>query len=143
MKVVIFSESEMWGGLEAHAAAFAEFLVTIGHDVVIACLGARAYDLYRQAAPVGVTLVKVIPPAHRTLWTWWRRLHQLKADAAVLEKGTLRSGGLALHCVLKLKYRRYVTIQQLEPPQLPPRASRRHLAGLVPGIGFWWYRWKW
>jgi glycosyltransferase involved in cell wall biosynthesis len=143
LRVLIVCASTAWGGLETHAAAVAEYLAAAGHDAVIVGLGRAAGDLFRGAALRGVEVVEMDPPARGFLWQWWRRFRGLEADVAVLEKGTLWTGGLALDWILRLRYPRYVAIQQLEPPHLPPRNSRRHLGGLVRGIGLWWYRWKW
>jgi glycosyltransferase involved in cell wall biosynthesis len=143
MKVLIFSETTTWGGLESHAVALAETLVAEGHRAVIVCLGPQAYQLYGLMTPAGITLVQVDQPARRTPWTWWRALRNIDADAVVLEKGTLHTCDVALDCVLRLKYRRFITVQQLEPPNLPPKTSKRYLRGLIPGVGLWWYRWVW
>lgn len=143
MRVLIFCNSTAWGGLETHAANFAEFLADTGHDTAIVCLGDPPYQLFERASPKGVSILKLEPPRRQTVWNWLRVLGNVPADAAVLEKGTLQTGGLALDWALKLKYHRYITVQQLEPPVLPARSSRRYLGGLIPGIGLWWYRRRW
>ena len=143
MRVAIFGETRLWGGLEVHAVALAEWLAGEGHDVTLVCLGPETRRVYESRPPKRTTLIEVAPPARRTVRGWSRALHRVHADAVVLEKGTLWTGGLALDCVLRMKYGRYVAIQQLEAPDLPPRQSRRYLGGLVPGVGWWWYRWKW
>jgi len=142
MKIIIVTESTLWGGLESHAVALAEALRDNGHQVSLVCTGAGTYEMYRDAAPSSVSLVDLSSPASRTLWDWWRAFRTIDADGAILEKGTLWTGGLALDVVLRLRYRRYIAIQQLEPPRLPPKTRGRHLGGLLPGVGLWWYRWK-
>ena len=143
MRVALFSNSRSWGGLEAHVVALVEALQAANHEVVLGCIGDRAFDLYRTRVPGPTKLVDLGSPEHRSGWHWWRSLCQLEADAAVLEKGTLWTGSLALDCVLRLKFRRYVVVQQLEPPELPPRTSGRYLRGMIPGLALWWHRWKW
>ncbi len=143
MRVLLFTETRIWGGLEVHAVALSGVLAQEGVDVTLACIGSATYELYRCRVPSPVNVVRVEPPARRTVAGWRRSLRHLEADAAVLEKGTLATGGLALDVALRLRYRRYVTIMQLEPAPLLPRSSTRHLGGLVPGIGAWWYRQKW
>ena len=143
MRVAIFGETRLWGGLEVHAVALAEWLADQGHTVSLVCLGPETRRVYEARPPRRTALIEVAPPARRSVRAWWRALQNITADAVVLEKGTLWTGGLALDSVLRLKFGRYVAIQQLEPPDLPARQSRRHLAGLLPGIGLWWYRWKW
>jgi glycosyltransferase involved in cell wall biosynthesis len=143
MRVAIFGETRLWGGLEVHAVALAEWLADQGHTVSLVCLGPETRRVYEARPPRRTALIEVAPPARRSVRAWWRALQNITADAVVLEKGTLWTGGLALDSVLRLKFGRYVAIQQLEPPDLPARQSRRHLAGLLPGVGLWWYRWKW
>jgi glycosyltransferase involved in cell wall biosynthesis len=143
MTIVVFSESTIWGGLEVHAVAFTAGLVKAGHRASIACLGPETYALYREHAPAEVGLVEVAPPARRSLWGWWRALAGIHADAAVLEKGTLKTGSLALDLALRLRFEIFIAILHIEPPALPARSSVRHMGGLLPGVGLWWYRWKW
>jgi glycosyltransferase involved in cell wall biosynthesis len=143
MRVAIFCESRIWGGLEVHAVALSGVLADAGHEVSVVCVGAKTRRLYEGRLPAGVVLVEIPEPASRALWSWLRALRTIRADAAVLEKGTIWTGGLGLDWALRLRYGAYVAIQQLEPPPLPPKASRPYLAGLVRGPGFWWLRWKW
>jgi glycosyltransferase involved in cell wall biosynthesis len=142
MRVVIFTETSLWGGLETHAVTLAKALVGMGHQAAVVCLDSRACELFRNALPAEVPVLHVAPPKRRTVWGWQRALRHVDADAALLEKGTLFMGGFALDCALRLKYARFVAYQQLEPPPLPPRTSKRYLGGLIPGAGLWWYRWR-
>jgi glycosyltransferase involved in cell wall biosynthesis len=142
MNVIIVSETSQWGGLESHAVALAQALCDAGHQASIVCVGQDSYELYRQAVPDAQFPIRAIFPRRRTVWSWWRAFRDVRADAAILEKGTLLTGGLALDAVLRAKFGRYITIQQLEPPALPQKSSARHFGGLIPGIGLWWYRWQ-
>lgn len=143
MKIVILSDSVAWGGLETHALALAETAAASGHDAAIGCLGQEAHRLYRMMASDGVTLLELPRPLRQTPWNWWRALRDVEADAVVLEKGTLYTGGWALDVALRLKYGTFVAVQQLEPPVLPPRTRGRYAGGVIRGLGLWWYRWKW
>jgi len=143
MKVAIVTESRIWGGLEVHAVTFAGSLVASGHEATMACIGAETRRLYEGRLSARIRVLEIEPPPRRSVIGWWRALRALDADAVALEKGTLWTGGAALDAVLRLKYRRFVAIQQLEPPALPPRTSRRLPGGLPGGTGLWWYRWKW
>src|SRR5579864_8856288 len=105
MKVIIVSDSSVWGGLESHAAALAEVLLREGHQIALVCLGASTYEVYRQSAPSSVSLVDLGPPGRRSVWNWWRAFRRIDADAAILEKGTLWTGGLALDVALRMRYR--------------------------------------
>lgn len=141
MNVIILSNSASWGGLEVHTVALAEALVNSGHHTSIVCFGDHAANIYRDRIPSKAVLVNLGAPERRSVAGWLRALGDLKVDAAVLEKGTWETGGLALDVALRLKARRYFTVQQLEPPALPPKTRSRH--GGIPGLGLWWYRWKW
>jgi glycosyltransferase involved in cell wall biosynthesis len=143
MKVAIFSETRYWGGLEAHAIALAKTLVETGHSASIVCIGAKTRRVYQPRLPQGIDLIELPEPVSRSPWAWWRALRHVEADAVALEKGTLWTGGLALDVVLRLKYGRFIAIQQLEPPDLPPRPLRVHFGRGAPAVGLWWLKWKW
>jgi glycosyltransferase involved in cell wall biosynthesis len=143
MRTLILTDTSLWGGLETHAAALAQTLADAGHRVTILCLDARACDLFRRAVPPAVEVAALDRPPKPTLRGWLRALRGIEADGVLLEKGTLNTGSFALDCALRFKFARYVTYQQLEPPRLPPKSSKRYLGGLMPGLGLWWYRWRW
>ena len=71
---------------------------------------------------------------------WYRQFRALGATACIFEKGTLHTGSLAMDLAARAAFKVFVTIQQLEPPALGARSSKRYLGGLVPGLGLWWYR---
>jgi glycosyltransferase involved in cell wall biosynthesis len=142
MNVIILTNSASWGGLEVHTVAVSEALVSAGHHTSVVCFGDHAFNVYRDRLPKEVALVNVGSPERRSVWSWWRALARIKAEGAILEKGTWQTGGLALDCALRLKARRYFTVQQLEPPELPPLTRAKHF-GAIPGTGLWWYRWRW
>jgi glycosyltransferase involved in cell wall biosynthesis len=136
MNVIIMSNSASWGGLEVHTVALAEALVNSGHHTSIVCFGEHAANIYRDRIPSKAVLVNLGAPERRSVTGWLRALGDVRVDGAILEKGTWETGGLAMDVALRLKARRYFTVQQLEPPVLPPRTRSR-------GIGLWWYRWRW
>jgi len=143
MNIAILTDTSLWGGLETHAASLAQSLADAGHTVTILCLDRRALEPFRRAVKDAVSVAELQRPVRPTFITWLRALRAVPADALLLEKGTLNTGSFALDCALRWKFGRYVAYQQLEPPQLPPRTSRRYFGGLVPGLGLWWYRWRW
>jgi len=69
-------------------------------------------------------------------WAWHREFRRLNASGCVFEKGTVHAGTSAMECGARFAFKAFVTIEQLEPPLLP-RASRRSVGGLVPGLGLW------
>src|SRR5262249_8074224 len=96
VNVVILTNSALWGGLEPHALALMDTLTRLGHEPTLVCFGDRAYDLYRPRVGDASRLIDLGPPERRSVLGWWRALRTLDADAAVLEKGTLRMGSFSL-----------------------------------------------
>jgi glycosyltransferase involved in cell wall biosynthesis len=72
---------------------------------------------------------------------WWLRLlRPLKPDVLVLSKGAFDLRSAALDLAARIVARRYVTVEHHPAALPPPRTSRRHLGGLVPGLALWWWR---
>jgi glycosyltransferase involved in cell wall biosynthesis len=144
-RIAIITESSVWGGLEAHTVGLAETLSDAGFEPSIVCVGDETFSLYQQVAGSSVHLVKVVPPrnaARYNPFAWRRAFRDVSADAAILQKGTLNTGTVALDLAIRTTFGPYVAIEQLEPPLMPKRSSRRYVGGIVPGLGLWWYRWK-
>lgn len=144
-RVAIITESQIWGGLEAHAVSLAETLNAAGLYTTIACIGPITFALYREMVGASVPLFKVNAPKgmrRKNPYDWFRELKSVPADCAIFEKGTLFTGSVALDLALRMAFGPYLAIEQLEAPPLPARSSRRHFAGLLPGVGLWWYRWR-
>lgn len=143
MKTVIMSRAGIWGGLEAHAFGLARQLLESGHDVVIVCLDEETYQVYDRVVQGRVPLEclrHTKPVRQRNIRDWLRLFGNVPADVCVYEKGTLHSGSLSLEIAARLRYRRFFTIEQLEPMPLPEVPSKHYLFGLIPGLGLWWYR---
>jgi glycosyltransferase involved in cell wall biosynthesis len=143
MEIVILSQTSVWGGAEAHAVGLAEALATRGHSPMLVCADGATFDLYEKAASGRVPLEKLrnTKPLSEHNWLdWLRQFRRFPNAACIYEKGTLHSGSLALDVAARSYFRRFVTIEQLEPLPLPPKTSRRYLRGLLPGLGFWWYQ---
>jgi glycosyltransferase involved in cell wall biosynthesis len=67
-------------------------------------------------------------------------LRDLRADLCIFAKTTFDAGAFALDLAARILFRRYITIEHMMAESMPPRTSRRHCFGLLPGLGFWWYR---
>jgi glycosyltransferase involved in cell wall biosynthesis len=141
LRIGILTATAGWGGTELHTVAVARTLGSRGHSVLILQLG---HDAYTTLGPAnlgpGVSAASVqLPAAARVLpGRYWRRLlrgHHL--DMIVLAKGSFgqRYSGLDLAVLTGGRCR--ISIEHSCPPEPPVRTSRRHLGGLVPGLGLW------
>ena len=144
MRVAIVVDSGTWGGLESHAVGLAQALEEAGDSAVIVCVGKHTADLFQRmiGGRVEMTTVPSDPKRPAGVRQWRARLRDIVADGAILEKGTLHTANLALDLALRWRFgRRFIAIQQLEPPPLPRRVSRRFLG--LPGPALWWHRMRW
>jgi len=139
MKVAILNESTGWGGLESHAVDLARVFHELGHEVTLVCLVPGAVTVFAERTPDQIRIVGVDAPGPKGARAV---LRSVKPDWIIFEKGTLHAGGWLVDLVCRLSGKRYVVIEQLEAPALPARTSRRHLGGLVPGVGAWWFQWR-
>ena len=140
--LLIFSNG--WGGMEIHAATLARLLAARGHEVVIAELGdsffARRGE-FDASRGVRVESADLWRPIRRAgFLRSWRYLRGLRPDVVVLVKGWTAVGGLSLDLAARLACPRFMTIEQLAPPPRPAFQRGRHVGGLVPGLGLWWFR---
>ena len=148
MKISILVSACAWGGVEAHTLGLADALEQRDHQVEILSIGQQSYEFYRKALGSTKRLFRLqhIPvataPREVSLTTWLRLLRPFRGEACVVEKNGLDFGNFSLDIAAKLLFSRLITIEQLEAPPLPPKASRRHFAGMVPGVGLWWYQWQ-
>ncbi|MGE3820534.1 MAG: glycosyltransferase, partial [Isosphaeraceae bacterium] len=138
----ILMHSCIWGGAESHAVGLSKALVERGVSTTILCLDDRTYELFAPPNANGVELRRGSwnrPVRARGYLDWARVFRKLPRGACLFEKGTLHAGNLALEWAARRHFSKLVTIEQLEPPPLPPRSRGRHLGGLIPGLGLWWY----
>jgi glycosyltransferase involved in cell wall biosynthesis len=144
-RVVVLTETSGWGGTEVNTLGVIEALAAAGHEVTHLQIG---HDVYRQVGPppVGTYQTEAVPVApYRNLrfppLGWWLRLlRPLRPDVVVLSKGGFDLRSAALDVAARAVARRYVTLEHHPAALPPPRTSRRHLGGLVPGLALWWWR---
>lgn len=144
-RVVLLAQATAWGGAESHTAGLVAHLAARGHEPLVACYHQATYEVYQRIASscVSVLCLPIQRPSQALGYREWRSvLRKLPGDACLFAKGTLRAGSAALDLAARSCYRRYVTIEHLIP-FLPPRTSKRYLAGLVPGLGLWWFGQLW
>jgi glycosyltransferase involved in cell wall biosynthesis len=146
LQVGFLTATKAWGGTEAHTLAVARALASRGHSVVILQLGHDAYttrgasDLGAGVSAVGVNLPG---PARGLPSRYWRQLLQShRVDMVVVPKGSFRVRYRGLDLAMLTSRRPRISIEHATPPDPPVRTSRRHLAGLLPGLGLWHLRFR-
>jgi len=143
MKITVLTDTQGWGGTELHTLALAETLVARGHQVCILEVGRSWYGTALAGAHTEIRTVQVEARCRigrHAFREIWRLLGAVPGDVAVFPKGIFEAGSLALDLAARLRFRRYLAIQHTLPAVLPPRTSARHLGGLIPGLGLWWWR---
>ena len=131
-----------WGGTEVNTLGFARALASAGHAVTLVQLG---YDVYRARLDAGdrvaVHDVDLSVPLHELTVAWWRRLLvDLRTEICALSKGGFEIRSPKLDVAARVAARKYVLLEHHPAEPLPARTSSRHLGGLLPGAGLWWWR---
>lgn len=145
MHVAILTTTSAWGGVETHVVNLAAALTQRGHHAAIVELG---HSFYRrntaQTGSIPVQHVDTPRPADKlSLIDAVRLLQHVDGDVAIFEKGDLDAANWQFDLAARMRFKRFVTIEQLICDAMPARNSQRHLAGILPGIGLWWYRIYW
>jgi glycosyltransferase involved in cell wall biosynthesis len=142
MKISILSGTAAWGGAEVHTVGLANVLAGRGHDVAVVALGHDVFDRIAGRPEVRFRLCKPSlsrAPERVGLREWLGLLKDVSGDVCVLARWGLGVGNFRLDLAARLRFDRYVVIEH-SSAELEPRTSIRHLGGLVPGLGLWWYR---
>jgi glycosyltransferase involved in cell wall biosynthesis len=129
--------SNVWGGAEIHTVGLANTLVERGHTLAIVELDRPVIAGHRALLDPAVSVSRAPSAGAGAVY---RALRPIRADVGVLVKGWPQMGTTGLDLACRLAFRgSFLTIEHLTPPPRPPKATRRHLGGLVPGLGLWWY----
>jgi glycosyltransferase involved in cell wall biosynthesis len=142
VNVSILSETAAWGGAEAHTVALAQTLAGRGHEVLVVALGHDCFDAAARRSGAGFRVRRV--HLHKPVKKWslaeCRALvRELPDGVGVLARWGLDVGSLRLDLAARWRFRRYVAIEHSAAEMLP-RETRRHLGGLLPGAGLWWWQ---
>ena len=140
MDVCLISWTATFGGVEMHIIALAHFLIERGHQVTLSILGRDVFGSRLQDLGPKLTVIRSPLSGNESLSTMRDVLGRMPGEVCVLEKGCVGTGTLGFDIAARLRFRRYVTIEQLEPARLPEKTSRRYLFGLVRGFGLWWHK---
>jgi glycosyltransferase involved in cell wall biosynthesis len=143
MRVSILTATSSWGGAENHALQLAGALDRHGHDVVLVELGHQVFTNLNRPLGGRIHLRQIELPRpleYLSRSEGKRILNQVRADVCVFEKGELESGNFAFDIAARCLFKSYIVIEQLLAPPMPVRARRRHVKGILPGLGTWWYK---
>ncbi len=144
LQISILTSPSAWGGMEEHTVGLARALGEKGHDVSIFEVGSNYYGQGRteRIRNVSVRSLDIPKPIKNLgLLKAIRILGRLRGDVCIFPKGGFDEGSWFFDLAARIMFFRYITIEHLTS-QPPPKSSRRHLGGLVPGVGLWWYRGK-
>lgn len=143
MRACILTYSQAWGGTEIHTAALAGRLAERGHRVTVVSIGHSVFARLEPKRNRRFSLLgfdsagtgRVLRPL-----LWLRLFRDLDCDLCVVAKSDVFSGSAFVEFLARRVFGNLVTIEYLTPPALSQRSSARHLGGLLPGLGLWWYR---
>jgi glycosyltransferase involved in cell wall biosynthesis len=142
-RIAFVLASDTFGGAELHTLSLAATLRKRGHECVIAELDHPVIAERRPDLAAGMELRSARlgdDPTRPGLVKAYRFLRSLEADVGVFAKGWPAVGSVRLDLACDLAFRgRFLTIEHLPPPTRPPLVRGRHLGGLLPGVGLWWY----
>jgi len=143
MRVSILTATSARGGAENHALQLAKALDSRGHEVLIVELGHQIFEELNITLGGRIQLRNIELPRPLEYLSWSESkgiLNQVRADVCVFEKGELEAANFAFDMAARCLFKSYIAIEQLLAPPMPEKASRRHLKGILPGVGMWWYR---
>jgi glycosyltransferase involved in cell wall biosynthesis len=143
MKITFISSNSSWGGVAKHTLGLALLLREKGHEISIVelswSLGGQAYD--HADGKINIVRKDIGKPLDRlSFWESVSIFHKLKGDVCIFPKAWFGEAGLSTELAARLMFPRYFTIEHVCSGPMPPRTSRRHFGGLIPGIGLWWYK---
>lgn len=142
MRILTTPTKGDWGGAEIHTVALSRTLAERGHAVSIVELGHDLYD-HRWRGERPVQIVRVNISRHLSILTvrdWIRIFQPMRDTVCILPKGNLDSGSWHLDVAARFSFRHFATIEHLACPSMPSKSRRKHLGGILPGVGLWWYR---
>ena len=143
MRFCIVAMAAPWGGAQVHTTALVRTLAARGHDVSIYQVGHQSYEKMRFDGDGSNQVLRANvskPVRSLTFFDWLRLFGSLNEAVCIFPKGTFETGSWRIDLAARLSFQRYITIEHNLCPPMPAKSSRRHLRGLFPGVGAWWYR---
>lgn len=142
MQISVLTAEESWGGAELHTIELVRTLAARGHEVTVIQLGHNLYSRVDFSNYHQIKLVRLeisTPLVDLCLRDCFRAVRGLEGDVCLFPKGFFNAGSWRLDFAARAFFQRYITIEHLCAEPMPPKASSRHIGGLVPGVGLWWY----
>ncbi len=131
--------------MEVHTAGLAHTLEAKGHEISIIEVGSNLYvqERFGQMDNIKIsTLTTVQSLRSPGVFESLKIIRKQRGDVCIFPKGDIYAGSWQLDLVARLRFSYYITIEHKASLPLPPKSSRRHLGGLLPGVGLWWYKAK-
>ena len=138
--IAVILASNTWGGTEIHTIALTAVLAARGHSCTIIELDQPQISRHRDRVAPGIALRTIEAGGVPSPFALYRILRKSGSEVCVFAKAWPKLGSMWSDLACWLASRgRFLTIEHLTPPVRPPKSTRRHFGGLVPGLGLWWY----
>lgn len=141
--VCIITQTIGFGGTEVHTLNLVRCLLDHGYRVELVSCRHNVYDGRIPLSPhveMISTRLSVDERGAAALRKWRSFMDTLRSPVLIFPKGHSNLGSVHFLRACSEKFRKVYHIEHLEALSLPPKRSRMHLGGLVPGLGLWWYR---
>ena len=143
-RVALLTSAATWSGVEVHTLGLARALREHGCDVVIVELGRDVYSTSsglesNEIIRIGIGDRPTEALSSLSFFAWVKLFRTIDCDIAVSVKGTFKFGSLSMEAAALWCFKKFMVIEHMQAP-LGKRTPTRHLGGLIPSIGLWWYR---
>lgn len=127
--------------MEAHTVGLAKTLSVLGHDILLVDGGAL-YAPHLDGTPnLRVSNHPIeVPLPSLTFSDCVSMFRKHRGDICIFPKGCFEQGNWCIDLAAKLMFRHYIVIEHLASDRFPEKTTTRHLFGILPGIGLWWYK---
>lgn len=145
--ICILTHSSGFGGMEVHTLGLIKSLLRRGFRIELVCCKHHFYD--ERIKSFGGDNIKLV---HIDLGIndkgigvkrkWKKVLSGIESETLILVKGVYHVGRIRFLRLCRQYFKHFYYIEHSDPPPMPPKTSKKHLGGLLRGVGLWWYREK-
>ncbi len=138
-------ETKAFGGVEAHSLRLIKSLIEYGYIIEIIVNRFKKYGEWIESYGLQdkVTIINVdlggIHDQKNDAKKWKETLKAICSSILIFPKGHNLHGSVGFLYVCRRKFKKIIFIEHLES-ELPEKKTSRLWLGLIPGIGFWWYK---